>query len=62
MSDPVSTPPNYTCRDDGTPLHQQEIEETGLADTIPRTIALRKRPITADLEGPEGQFIGWQDL
>jgi hypothetical protein len=60
--DPVSTPPNYTTRDDDTPLHQQKIEDTGVADTIPRAIEFRKRPITADLVGPEGQYIGWDGI
>jgi hypothetical protein len=60
---PKSTPPNYTCRDDDeTTLHQQKLDSTGLADTIPRILVQRGKPLEADLEGPEGQYIGWDGI
>lgn len=59
---PTSTPPNYTTRDDGTTLHAQVLDLTGLVDTQPRSLEDRQKPLEADLEGPDGQWIGWNGL
>jgi hypothetical protein len=55
----ASTPPNYTGRDDRTPLHQQPIDETGLPDTSPRALGDRVMPLAADLVGPRVPTDWW---
>jgi len=59
---PQSTGDNLTCRDDATTLHAQKLDSTGLADTVPRILVQRGKPLEADLEGPEGQWIGWDGI
>ena len=56
---PTSTVPNYTSRDDGVALQAQKLESTGLADTVPRSLEDRGVPTTVSLEGPIGQWIGF---
>jgi hypothetical protein len=48
----ASTAPNFTTRDDRTPVHQQVLESTSLPATKPRALGDREAPEVTDLVGP----------
>lgn len=48
----ATTAPNFTARDDRTPVHQQPLESTGLPATKPLALGDREAPIEEDLIGP----------